>query len=424
MAQVAFKKGTLASVLSTVKDSNTLYFAEDKGVLYLGNTRISDIVTVNSEPTLDTTLANQVYIYNNKVYFRGTKTEEVAGTTQIVDAVICIDVANIAEEIQAVRDLANSKVASLTAGDASIDLGSDALNPVLKVNIHEVAEGEIPNIVELKSGGLYVPAPAAADTYAVVRDTSSADYSAVYRLMKTPNGTGTPVQVGDDINIPKDMVIESGTLETVTTDDEPYAGAKVGDPYLDLVLANAESSHIYVPVKGLVDIYTAGQGITIENNEVGLKLNAVDANGLKVDENGLGLDLVTQTSAGALSAVDKKYIDELPDLLANKTTQNLQGTNGLARIWNESDGGGVQFQHKDGTWSFVGVNDGGANGITGQLYSVDKNNGNLGTRINMTSDGFFYFKGKTGATQYTADDEIATLGDVQSVKDMLEWGDL
>ena len=65
------------------------------------------------------------------------------------------------------------------------------------------------------------------------------------------------------------------------------------------------------------------------------------------------------------------------------------------------DGGGVQFTHTDGTRSFAGVNDGGKSGITGQLYSVDTKNGNLGTRINMTNNGFFYFKDKTGAMQYT-----------------------
>lgn len=100
-----------------------------------------------------------------------------------------------------------------------------------------------------------------------------------------------------------------------------------------------------------------------------------------------------------------------------RTLEELQGPNGLARIFNEADGSGVQFQNADGTQSFVGVNDGGANGITGQIYSVDKNNGNLGTRINLTNDGFYYFTGKTGATQYTEADEIATKGDIENALD-------
>ena len=102
---------------------------------------------------------------------------------------------------------------------------------------------------------------------------------------------------------------------------------------------------------------------------------------------------------------------------AKKTDRELTGANGKALIFNESDGGGAKFENNDGTWSYVGVNDGGSNGITGQIYSVDHSNGNLGTRINMTNDGFYYFKGKTGAMQYTTQDEIATKGDVESALD-------
>ena len=37
----------------------------------------------------------------------------------------------------------------------------------------------------------------------------------------------------------------------------------VGDPYVDLVVANAEESHIYIPLKGLVDTVKAGDGISV-----------------------------------------------------------------------------------------------------------------------------------------------------------------
>lgn len=97
--------------------------------------------------------------------------------------------------------------------------------------------------------------------------------------------------------------------------------------------------------------------------------------------------------------------------VSNKTDRSVTGTNGKALIFNETDGGGAKFEHSDGTWSFVGVNDGGKNGLTGQIYSVDHNNENLGTRLNMSNDGFYYTKGKKNAG-YTADDELATKGDV------------
>lgn len=68
------------------------------------------------------------------------------------------------------------------------------------------------------------------------------------------------------INIPKDFLVKSATLETVATADVPYAGAKVGDKYIDFVInakdASATAEHIYLPVNDLVDVYTAQPNAT------------------------------------------------------------------------------------------------------------------------------------------------------------------
>ena len=107
----------------------------------------------------------------------------------------------------------------------------------------------------------------------------------------------------------------------------------------------------------------------------------------------------------------------------NKTTRELHGTNGKALMFNEEDGSGAKFEHTDGTWSFVGVNDGGENGITGQIYTVKKvNNKYVGTRINMTKDKFYYLPNKDNSN-YTANDEIATKGDVLAAENLLEWNE-
>lgn len=58
------------------------------------------------------------------------------------------------------------------------------------------------------------------------------------------------------INIPKDLVVQSGTVETVTEAGKPYANAKVGDKYIKLVIAN-QTEPIYIPANSLVDVYTA-----------------------------------------------------------------------------------------------------------------------------------------------------------------------
>ena len=93
--------------------------------------------------------------------------------------------------------------------------------------------------------------------------------------------------------------------------------------------------------------------------------------------------------------------------------REINGANGKALIFNESDGGGAKFENKDGVNSFVGVNDEGDGGISAQIYAVKKIDGkNVGARINVTNTGIYYTNGANSAA-FTAGDEIATLKDVR-----------
>lgn len=114
------------------------------------------------------------------------------------------------------------------------------------------------NALELKTAngekGLYVPTPDAADTYTLSRADNSGEYAAVYRLMKSANGTGTPTQVGVDINIPKDMVVQSGQVVTKETSGEwGPAGT-----YIELTLANATNDKLYIAADDLIEYVTSG----------------------------------------------------------------------------------------------------------------------------------------------------------------------
>lgn len=71
-------------------------------------------------------------------------------------------------------------------------------------------------------------------------------------------------QVGSSINIPKDFLVKSGTVKTVTTINQPVNGYNVGQKYLDFVVNTAsndgQESHIYILVEDLVDVYTGSTG--------------------------------------------------------------------------------------------------------------------------------------------------------------------
>lgn len=102
-----------------------------------------------------------------------------------------------------------------------------------------------------------------------------------------------------------------------------------------------------------------------------------------------------QTWIDATGSID---VSALQTQINSKVDQVLIGPNGKAIIWNENDGGGAKFEHTDGVYSFVGVNDGGESGIAAQIYALKKETPDapkgIGTRINVYRDKIFYISKK------------------------------
>lgn len=267
MANVIFKQGTRAQYDAiAVKDASTLYWLTDTQELFKGEI----------------------------LYAKGTE-----ATTLASGLMSAADKAKL-------DALSAGGAAGLTAVDASVILASGEDGTTIGVQVSK-EEG---NALELKEDGLFVSPAAASGAVEFViekQDTPEDGFSATYKLKRTADGADT--YVGDAINIPKDAVLSGGTYEIVDTADTPYAGAEVGDPYVDLVVANADESHIYIPLKGLVDTVKAGDGITVTNNTVSIKLDGANANGLAVGADGLSMAVATAISAGAMSAEDKTNLD-------------------------------------------------------------------------------------------------------------------
>lgn len=126
------------------------------------------------------------------------------------------------------------------------------------------------NGVDLAISNKVVNVTTDTDTYEIKKAAEAdAGMAATYQLYKGA------AAVGAKINIPKDMVVSSGELKTCTTADDPVEGLVPGDKYIDLVLANADNSHVYIPVTDLVDIYTAGNGININSNAISIDTEVV-----------------------------------------------------------------------------------------------------------------------------------------------------
>lgn len=318
MANVIFKVGTKALFDALEqKDTNTLYWLEDVQELYKGNL----------------------------LFATGKAASQTAAGLMSAEDKVKLD------------NLSAGTVAGLTPVDATIVIADgEEGTKTIGVQVSKV-EG---NTIEIEDDGLYV----AKDNteYAIEKLGDAAEgYSATYRLKKTVDGSSS--YVGAEINIPKDLVVQSGSVKTVTEDDQPYVGAKVGDTYIELILNDAEASHIYIPTSGLID-----------------------------------------TS----------------DFVVREIVNDDGGT---ALIFNESTGGGAKYTHQDGTESFVGVNNGGENGMVAQIYADKNVDGNwIGSRINVYQKGIFYHNAEDKASSgYVADDpahEIATIGDIPDVSGM------
>jgi hypothetical protein len=204
-----------------------------------------------------------------------------------------------------------SGISNLRPVDGSIVIAKDGEVTTVGVGISTV-DG---NKLSIKSDGLYV-AETEVPEYSIEKQEVAEDGFAIsYKLKKTVDGETT--YVGDTINIVKDMVLQGATLETVLEENVPYDGAVVGDPYIDMAFNDAAQSHIYIPVKSLVDIYTAGDGIEIVDNKISVKI-ADDSHGLVAVDGTMTMVLATAERDGAMSKEDKAFIDSIHETYATK----------------------------------------------------------------------------------------------------------
>lgn len=150
--------------------------------------------------------------------------------------------------IDEVKALANDKVASVGAGDASITIAGSATEPTVKVAI----SADEDNALSLAADGLKVVVPEITHPeYTIVKKADSGDYAAIYQLTK--DGTA----VGADINIPKDMMVKSGSVQTYEAGSLP-AGVTEAGSYIVLVLNDEAETKLYINVGNLIEYVTSG----------------------------------------------------------------------------------------------------------------------------------------------------------------------
>lgn len=150
-----------------------------------------------------------------------------------------------------VEAVAKARLESVEAGDNSVTIAGSATKPSVAVKVSQ-ATG---NALSLAEDGLKVEIPEVkVPAYSLIKDeTAAAGDVATYHLTKDG------VNEGVAINIPKDLVIASGSVVELEDGALPD-GVTVAGTYIKLVLANS-ATPIYINVGTLIEYVTGGSGV-------------------------------------------------------------------------------------------------------------------------------------------------------------------
>lgn len=205
-------------------------------------------------------------------------------------------VASMIEDVQglsidAMKE-AQAKVASVTAGDASVTIGGTTTAPTVAAKI----SADAGNALSLAEDGLMVTIPVVAE-YTIVKAEDSGDYAAVYNLAKDG------VIVGASINIPKDLVVKSGS---------------VVNGNIVLVLNDEANTEITIPAASLIEYVTSGSAagdMVVINVSDDHKVTATITDGT------IGIEKLTVETQ---TKINKAHSHENADVLAGITADQVE----------------------------------------------------------------------------------------------------
>lgn len=160
-----------------------------------------------------------------------------------------------------VEAVAKARLESVEAGDNSVTIAGSATKPSVAVKVSKAAG----NALSLADDGLKVEIPEVkVPKYSLVKDeTAAAGDVATYHLTKDG------VNEGVAINIPKDLVVASGSVITAVAGKLPKGVTEAGT-YIQLNLANSEKP-LYINVGSLIEYVTGGSG---ENDAIQINVSS------------------------------------------------------------------------------------------------------------------------------------------------------
>lgn len=172
-----------------------------------------------------------------------------------------VEASGLYKLIADVEAVAKARLESVEAGDNSVTVAGSATKPSVAVKVSQAAG----NALSLADDGLKVEIPEVkVPAYSLIKDeTAAAGDIATYHLTKDG------VNEGIAINIPKDLVVASGSVETFVAGKLPEGVAEAGT-YIQLNLANS-AKPLYINVGTLIEYVTGGSG---ENDAIQINVSS------------------------------------------------------------------------------------------------------------------------------------------------------
>lgn len=172
----------------------------------------------------------------------------------------------LAQRTKTEIDAVDSKVTSLTTRVDDLVTAGGEPNVITAIKVNGTAQAITDKAVDIAVPG-----------YTIEKAADSGDYASIYQLMKDGVATGAA------INIPKDMVVQSGSVVTLDADGATAVGLTNAGTYIKLVLANATNDTLYIDVSGLIEYVTSGSAagdmVVINIDETTHKVTATITDG-------------------------------------------------------------------------------------------------------------------------------------------------
>lgn len=298
MALVSFKRGTKPADLTSLS-ADTLYFFTDTKEIYLGQVRYgSDTASLASDLEDIKEVLGDLLTSDDGTTLPD-KIEEIESAIGDIQDWL----GDLAEEdsLQDVLDDLKQEIAAaqftLTAADSSVTIGGTANAKTIKVNVSQ----DDGNLISLSDSGDGLVATAEDVLEAIQGENANVGKDYTVTVTEGTDSTNTYAKVYEikqaatgldaKINIPKDMVVSSGSVE-VNADDQ-HTGT-----WIKLVLNNNDV--IWIAANTLVDTVTANNAndatvvVTVTD---GTKIAAELAEG-KVAEKHLATALAEKVNHG------------------------------------------------------------------------------------------------------------------------------